>query len=103
MKLKPVWYILEIDRPILMFQAFGFKEAQELKKEQWLLDDLRRLTSHGVALWDGKSKLVIRVAMASEATSSIATESSAEDSDELVLTYLLPLDINDEKSARATG
>ena len=40
----PTVFVLEIDqRPILAFEARSAREAQELTKEEWLRDDLRRL------------------------------------------------------------
>ena len=87
---KPAYYILEAERPIVLFQASGFVEARELKKERWLLDDLRSQTSAGVPLWDGKCSLNVRPATAEEV--AVAAPSAEEDPDELVLTYLLPLD-----------
>ena len=60
-------YTLEIDgKPMLAFPASSFREAQSMLKEEWLLNDLRELKSKGAAVWDGKTKLVVRNADAAE-------------------------------------
>lgn len=53
-------FVLEIERkPILAFEARSAREARELQTESWLLDELRRLTSGGRPLWNGRAKLRI--------------------------------------------
>jgi hypothetical protein len=83
-------YILEIDgRPVLAFPAHSFREAQSLLKEDWLLDDLRKLKSRGSAVWDGKTKPVVRNADAAEGE-RFARESK-HNTDDLPIVYLIEL------------
>jgi hypothetical protein len=82
-------YILEIDgKPVLAFPAHSFREAQSLLKEDWLLEDLRALRSLGAAVWDGKTKPVVRNADAAEGE-RFAAGSTGETSDDLPIVYLI--------------
>jgi hypothetical protein len=82
-------YTLEIDgKPVLAFPAHSFREAQSLLKEDWLLDDLRALRLHGAAVWDGKSKPVVRNADVAEGE-RFAAGSAAEGGDDLPIVYLI--------------
>jgi hypothetical protein len=84
-------YTLEVDgRPVLAFPARSFREAQSLLKEDWLLDDLRALQSHGAAVWDGKTKPVVRTAAATE-SETFAARSTGDTSDDLPIVYLIDL------------
>jgi predicted metal-dependent phosphoesterase TrpH len=81
-------YILEIEgKPVLAFPAHSFREAQSLLKEDWLLDDLRALKSHGTAVWDGKNKPVVRNADVAEGE-RFAQESKGN-TDDLPIVYLI--------------
>jgi hypothetical protein len=54
----PTVFVLEIDgQPILAFRAATFRQARELGKEDWLQEDLKRMTFGHKPLWDGKSPL----------------------------------------------
>jgi hypothetical protein len=82
-------YTLEIDgKPVLVFPAQGFREAQSLLKEDWLLDDLRALRLNGAAVWDGKTKPVVRNADVVEGE-RFAAGSTAEAGDDLPIVYLI--------------
>ena len=86
-------FTLEIGgKPTVSFVA-SVREAQELLKEAWLLEDLRGLTSEGNALWDGSKPLRARPASEHEAERyrDIAAEVEEEASD-ILLAFLVTLD-----------
>jgi hypothetical protein len=84
-------YTIEIAaRAILCFPARTLREAQSLLKEAWLLDDLRAVRSHGVAVWDGKAKLVVRNANPAE-QARFLREAKHNESDDLPIVYLVEL------------
>ena len=61
-------FTLEVDgRPTLAFEASGTRQAQQICKESWLLDDLTVLRSVGIPLCTAQSKLSVRLATAEEA------------------------------------
>jgi hypothetical protein len=89
----PTVFVLEIDqRPILAFEATSAREAQELSKEQWLLDDLKRLRSDGEPLWDGKARIRIGPAAGEQVSEVKAAIGARASGSELAIIYLLPLD-----------
>jgi hypothetical protein len=50
-------FVLEIDgRPILAFRAATFRQARELGKEDWLQEDLKRMTIGYRPLWMGSRR-----------------------------------------------
>jgi hypothetical protein len=80
-------------RPVLTFEAKNLREAWELCHELWLREDVARLRSNGVPLWDGTATL--RSRSASEPERKIyreAAKSAGAPADELVLAYLVELD-----------
>lgn len=84
-------YALEIGgRAVLTFPAHSFREAQSLLKEAWLLDDLRALKSGSETVWDGKSKLLVRNADATE-IAAFERGSKHAAGDDLPIVYLLDL------------
>ena len=87
-------YALDVgDVPTLTFAATTFREAQSLRREQWLRADLTEAHSNGAPVWDGKSKLTVRRASADEAARfGSALKEAADGSDDLVLVYLVELD-----------
>jgi hypothetical protein len=91
-------FTLEIgDKPILAFEAKNLRESSELCREQWLRDDVTRLKSHSVSLWDGKAALKTRYA--SEVEKAAFVEASGEaPSDEMILVYLVELDASTLKT-----
>lgn len=57
-------YVLEVNGvPTLAFMAASNKEAKELLKVAWLMENLRSMQSAGRALWDGKALLRIEPAV----------------------------------------
>jgi hypothetical protein len=86
-------FTLEIgDKPIVTFKAKNLRGSSELCREQWFRDDVARLKSHGVSVWDGKVALKTRYA--TEAENAAFLEATAESlSDEMVLVYLVELDV----------
>jgi hypothetical protein len=88
-------FTLEVGgKPTLAFEASGFREAQELRKESWLRTDLVSLQSNGTPLWDGEAALSVRLATAEEAIAfgQAAAEEKGSDEDDMVLVYLVELD-----------
>jgi hypothetical protein len=90
-------FVLEIDgQPILAFRAAAFREARELGKEDWLQEDLKRMTIGCRPLWDGKSP--IRVRRAEPAEEGYYVDAKAENAvGDLPLVYLVRRD--DEANA----
>src|SRR4051794_33372332 len=90
---KPTIFVLEIDqRPILAFEATSAREAQQLSKERWLQDDLKRLRSDGQPLWDGKARLSIGPAAGEHVSDVKEAIAASSDSGELAIIYLVLLD-----------
>jgi hypothetical protein len=94
-------FVLVIDHvPIVAFRAKSIREAIELGREAWLLEDLKHLTSDRVPLWDGKAPIKARTALAEEAARY--HQSAAERTDEradLPLVFLVAIDDQLEVSA----
>ncbi|WP_315834661.1 hypothetical protein [Bradyrhizobium prioriisuperbiae] len=88
----PKLFVLEIDqKPILAFEAHSACEARELQGESWLLDELRRLTSGGVPLWNGRAKLRVGPADGDTVDELQATLRNRASPD-LPIAYLVPID-----------
>lgn len=87
-------FVLVIDEvPILAFQARAMSEALELARDVWLLEDLKRLTSDRIPLWDGKAPIRTRSARPDEAARyhrGLADGTSS--GDELPLVFLVAID-----------
>jgi hypothetical protein len=87
-------FVLVIDHaPIVAFRAKSIREAIELGREAWLLEDLKHLTSDRVPLWDGKAPIRARTALPEEAARYDASinESAVERAD-LPLVFLVTID-----------
>ena len=83
-------FTLEVDgRPILAFESVTAREAQQLAKESWLLDDL---TAGGAPLRTSQSKLSVRLATAEETDVFVTVAETAKPSDDVLLAYLVDLD-----------
>ena len=81
------------DKPILTFEARSLREARELCYEQWLREDIARLSSNETPIWDGRASLRSRYATEAEAALYRAAAENAEQSPgDLVLAYLVELD-----------
>ena len=95
-------FTLEIDaKPIVAFEAKNAHEAMQLRGERWFRDDLAQLKSGGTPLWDGKGALKTRYASSTERAAF--REAAGEDqSDEMVLVYLVELDVPTSKTALPT-
>ena len=95
-------FTLEVDgRATLAFEASATKQAMELCKESWLLDDLTFLRSNGVPLGAVGSRLSVRPATPEEITVYEQAAESAEPSDDMVLAYLVELDGWEAKGRRS--
>jgi hypothetical protein len=85
----------------MMFEAASIWEARELCREQWLQDDLMRITSGGIPLWNGTARLRARSALPNEAELFGGAEKSDQPSDELTFVYLVQLDSTDRRDGRS--
>jgi hypothetical protein len=92
--LLPGVFTLDIGgKPVLTFEAKNLREAWEVCHEAWLKDDIGRLRSKALPLWDGKAHIRARYASQSEIALHREAVTGAEpNSDELVLTFLVELD-----------
>jgi hypothetical protein len=95
-------FVLEIDgQPILAFRAAAFRRARELGKEDWLQEDLKRMTFGHRPLWDGKSSIRVRRAEPAEEVyyADAKTENAVGD---LPLVYLVRRDDEADASGVVT-
>jgi hypothetical protein len=87
-------FTLEVDgRPTLAFEASRIREAQEICKGAWLRDDLIVLSSGGVPICGDRSKLTVRPAIDEEVAIYEHAAEIARASDDMVLAYLIELDV----------
>jgi hypothetical protein len=95
-------FVLEIEgQPILAFRAATFRQARELGKEDWLQEDLKRMTIGYRPLWDGKSP--IRVRRAEPAEEVYYVDAKAENAvGDLPLVYLVQRDDEEDASGPVT-
>lgn len=95
-------FVLEIDgEPILAFEAATFRQARELGKENWLQEDLKRMTIGYCPLWDGESPIGLRRAEPAEEAyygDAIAEQAKGD----LPFVYLVRLDDEADKSRPVT-
>jgi hypothetical protein len=96
-------FVLVIDEvPILAFEARSMSEALELGREVWLLEDLKRLTSGRIPLWDGKAPIRTRSARSEEiARYRGGVDEGQAIGDELPLLFLVAIDSHLEVAAPA--
>jgi hypothetical protein len=87
-------FVLVIDEvPIIAFQARAMSEALQLGREVWLLEDLKRLTSDRIPLWDGKAPIRTRSARPDEtARYHRGLAEGGQSGDELPLVFLVEID-----------
>src|SRR5258708_21274798 len=101
--LLPAIFTLDIGaRPTLSFEARNLREAQEICHESWLREDMARLKSDDIPLWDGRARL--RARYASEAETAVyrkAARTSTHTPDEILLTFLVELDGRDHRDLLA--
>lgn len=95
-------FTLEIGgKPIVAFEAKNAHEASQLRSEKWFRDDVAELKSGSIPLWDRKAQLKTRYA--SEAEKAAFLEGAGEaPSDEMILVYLVKLDVSTSKTATQT-
>lgn len=97
-------FTIEIQgRPILSFAAISHSEAQSLCKEEWLRDDLSKCKSDGEALWDGGASITVRMATANEMSLYWQAAKAADDTEDMVLAYLVELDSANEGPVEPGG
>jgi hypothetical protein len=93
--LQPLVFTIDVGpRPVLTFEAKNLREAHEMCHESWLLSDLKRLTSNGERIWDGKTKLRARYALDDEQQAYRAADAqpASADCDDLTLVFLIAID-----------
>jgi hypothetical protein len=87
-------FTIEVNsRPTLAFEASRTREAQEICKGAWLRDDLIVLSSGGVPICSDQSKLSVRPATDDEVVIYEQASEVAKPSDDMVLAYLIELDV----------
>jgi hypothetical protein len=85
-------FVMEVDgEATFAFEAKNFPEAFELRKEDWVREDLSMMTSNGLPLCSPAAKLTVRRADEAEIViyRNAAIQAQTED---LVLAYLVDLD-----------
>ena len=91
LKQHPV-FAIEVDgAPVVAFEAKGQRQASELCRETWFLDELVLLKSNGKPVYTKGSSLKVRSASAIEVQTYREGEKEAEPSDDLFLVYLVSL------------
>jgi hypothetical protein len=87
-------YTIEVDsKPTVAFEARQLREANELCQEEWLRSDLASLSSGGSPLYSCASKLRARIANDTERAMYHEMAKGAEVSGELILAYLVDIDV----------
>jgi hypothetical protein len=95
-ELLPAIFTLDVgSRPILSFEAKNLREAHEICHEQWLREDLLRLKSDSVPLWDGKVRFRARYASSAETDVYRRSHRVSQPSEEILLAFLVNLDGED--------
>lgn len=90
---RPVVYtILVDDRPVVAFLGSSQREAQELLREDWFLDELRAKRSGGKSIWDGAAGLSARSALPDEHQQFEARAPVDDGSGDVALIYLIEID-----------
>jgi hypothetical protein len=98
----PAVFTLDVGgKPTLAFEAKNLREAWEICHEEWLKADLARICSNGVPLWDGKARLRSRYAAETEAAIYRLAAQQEQAPDDLILAYLVELDVGTIEDATA--
>jgi hypothetical protein len=89
-RLPATIYMVEVEgHPVVLFKAVSYLEARELVRELWFRSDLKRKRNGSSAVWDGKARLSVRVASATEAASvALALANDSKQTDSVALVYL---------------
>jgi hypothetical protein len=88
---RVIYTILADDKPIVALSANG-REAAELCKEAWFLEELASLKSDGAPLYESGTKLRARPAIEAELIRYQHVSDKAQSSDEILFAYLVELD-----------
>jgi hypothetical protein len=103
MMLLPAIFTLDVGgKPTLSFEAKNLREAWEICHEAWLKEDLASICSNGVPLWDGKASLRSRGAVEAEIAIYRQAARHEQTSGDLVLAYLVELDVHTIDDTTAT-
>lgn len=91
-------FALEVDgKPTIAFEAKNFREASELRNEEWLRSDLIALTTNGAPLCTPTATLSVR--RADEAETQAYREAALQaQTEDLILAYLVDLDQADPEA-----
>jgi hypothetical protein len=90
--LHPVFAIEVSGTAVVAFEASSQRQAWELSKEAWFLDELVLLKSNGRPVFTKGSRLKVRSAKPTEVQTYREAEKEAISSDDLLLVYLISLD-----------
>jgi hypothetical protein len=87
-------FTIEVDgRPTVSFEARQLREAAELCQEEWFRSDLNALTSNGEPVCKLTAKLKARIANEAERTKYRARPQEGEVTDDILMVYLIDLDL----------
>lgn len=89
-RVAAITYTVEVEGlPVVLFKAASYFEARELINELWFRSDLKRKRNGRPAVWDGRVRLRVRVASATEAASvALALAHDSKQTDSVALVYL---------------
>ena len=87
-------FTIEVDgRPTVSFEARQLREASELCKEEWFRSDLNALKSNDEPVCRIGAKLKARIATEGERARYREASQEVEASDDIVMVYLVELDV----------
>lgn len=87
-------FTIEVDgRPTVSFEARLLREASALCQEEWFRSDLNALSSDGQPVCKIGAKLKARIANEAERTKYRDGAQEVEQSDDIVMVYLIELDL----------
>lgn len=93
-------FVLEANGVALVaFAALNSLEARAIRYQEWFQQDLYKLKSNGVPIWDGVTKLVARRAAGEELARYEQAARDVGPSDDLVMAFLIELDDAPNKKA----
>ena len=87
-------FTIEVDgRPTVSFKARNLREASGLCQEEWFRSDLNALSSNGEPVCKLGAKLKARIANETERAKYRDGAQEVEASDDIVMVYLVELDL----------
>jgi hypothetical protein len=85
-----VFTVAANNSPLIAFHAENSVEARALCREKWLREDLRKATSAGRPVWDGRTPLALKLASSDEVRTF--EQAAAATADTQIVAYLIPVD-----------